>query len=334
MSILRVSKDLKENVLPAQLKYLQEQEKKVAAEQDKQPTPAGGRQLAEIRRMIADNKADQARVERDLPAAQARADAAKAALEEEKKKEAAEMDRLRRELGLEPGATTAATSPTAPKSAISDATVQQLRQLSAGGKLDGVKSITELLKALNQPTSVKAREDLARKMGYTGPGGGSAAMNEYLLKVLKLLATTPEPPKVEPPKEEPKVEPPKEPPKVEPPKEPPATFDERFGTTPPTILPPGFTPISFSTIVDPESITSTFDSTFRGGATTIGNAGTTVGTNAAGELNGQAGGIGGAIGRAAAAIISAARVQVDVPQAIPGARAPASTGAQTVPASA
>ena len=326
--------DLKENVLPAQLKYLQEQEKKAEAEQKAHPTPAGGRQLAEIKRMIADNKADQARVERDLPAAQARADAANAALAEEKKKEAAEMDRLRRKSGLEPGAATAATSPTAPKSAISDATVQQLRQLSAGGKLDGVKSITELLKALNQPTSVKAREDLARKMGYTGPGGGSAAMNEYLLKVLKLLATTPEPPKVEPPKEEPKVEPPKEPPKVEPPKEPPATFDERFGTTPPTLLPPGFTPISFSTIVDPESITSTFDSTFRGGATTIGNAGTTVGTNAAGELNGQAGGIGGAIGRAAAAIISAARVQVDVPQMIPGARVPASPGAQTVPTSA
>lgn len=324
--------DLKENVLPAQLKYLQEQEKKAEAEQKAHPTPTGGRQLAEIKRMIADNKADQARVEHDLPAAQARADAANAALAEEKAKEAAEMERLRRESGLEPPAATAATSPTAPKSAISDAAVQQLRQLSAGGKLDGVKSVTDLLKILNQPTSVKSREELARKMGYTGPGGGSAAMNEYLLKVLKLLATTPEPPKVEPPKELPKVEPPKEPP---------ATFDERFGAIPPpppagppTVLPPGFTPISFSTIVDPTSISSSFNETFNSGATTIGNAGTTVGTNAAGELNGQAGGIGGAIGRAAASIISAARVQVDVPQSIPGARVPASPGAQTVPTSA
>jgi hypothetical protein len=266
---------------------------------------------------IAALEAQNRTIDAEIAAAEARVAALKEQKAKEKVQEAEDMEELRRKAGLgggEGGA--AAVSPTAPKSAISDATVQQLRQLSAGGKLDGVKSITELLKALNQPTSVKAREELARKMGYTGPGGGSAAMNEYLLKVLKLLATTPEPPKVEPPKEEP-------------PKTPPPPI-----ALPPLPTVPGFTPISFTSLVDPASMKSTFNETFSSGASTIGNAGTTVGTNAAGELNGRAGAIGGAIGSAAAAIISAARVQVDVPQAIPGARVPASPGAQTVPTSA
>jgi hypothetical protein len=241
-----------------------------------------------------------------------------------KVEEAAAMEELRRKAGFD-GDGTAAAAATAPKSAISDATVQQLRQLSAGGKLDGVKSVTDLLKVLNQPTSVKSREDLARQFGYTGPGGGSADMNAYLLKFLKWLAAMPEPPKVEPPKvEPPKVEPPAEPPKVEPPAEPPKVPPpSATPTIPLPALPtvPGFTPISFTTVVDPSTIPGAFDSTFSAGATTLGRSGTTVGSNAADSLAGRAGGIGASIGDAAAARISQATVNFNIPN-MPSPKAP------------
>lgn len=382
-----------QKLLPDQIKNLQDQEKKAQAAVDADPSVKNKTRLANIKRAISVSEISLADVERQIPLAQARADAANAEVVRLKSEEAAEMDRLRRESGL--GADGAPVTPAAiaATSRMSAEALKQLQQLGASGALAGVKSITDLLKALNQPTSVKSREELATSLGYKGPLGGSAAMNAFLLKFFKDLANAkPEPPpvtpttepvKVEPvtPTEPPKVEPvtPPEPPKVEPPKDPikvepvtpPAPTEpapvppeltppiavtptapltppgaeplpyNRFGpVTPPVpaapVTPPAPRPIS--EIIDPGSVSTLFNATFQTGATTIGNSGTTVGSNAAtlisasgttvgsnaaGALNGQAGSIGAAIGAAAAARISAATVNVQVPSVVP---AKASTG--------
>lgn len=58
-------------------------------------------------------------------------------------------------------------------------------------KLDWETSIVDLLKVLDLDSSLAARKDLARELGYTGRLDGSAAMNMYLhAAVMRKLAET------------------------------------------------------------------------------------------------------------------------------------------------
>jgi hypothetical protein len=47
-------------------------------------------------------------------------------------------------------------------------------------KLDWRNSIVDLMKLTNQDSSLAAREELAKELGYPGPYDGSAAMNIWL----------------------------------------------------------------------------------------------------------------------------------------------------------
>lgn len=56
-------------------------------------------------------------------------------------------------------------------------------------KLDWRKSIVDLMKLLNLDSSLNARKELAKELGYTGSTGDSAAMNIWLHKqVMQKLA--------------------------------------------------------------------------------------------------------------------------------------------------
>ena len=56
-------------------------------------------------------------------------------------------------------------------------------------KLDWRKSIVDLMKLLNLDSSLSARKELAKELGYTGDTGDSATMNVWLHKqVMQKLA--------------------------------------------------------------------------------------------------------------------------------------------------
>ena len=56
-------------------------------------------------------------------------------------------------------------------------------------KLDWRKSIVDLMKLLNLDSSLAARKELAKELGYTGDTGDSASMNIWLHKqVMQKLA--------------------------------------------------------------------------------------------------------------------------------------------------
>jgi hypothetical protein len=274
---------------PAAMESLQKQKAAAEAAVAADPTVRNRQKLANINRAIEGAENQQRDVERQIPLAQARVDALKKEQADLKAQEAAEMEKLRQAAGLDPvtGQPTVAPSATGP---ISAETLTALQQLNTGGGLAGVKSITDLLKALNQPTSVASREALAKQLGYTGPSGGTAAMNTFLLDFFKKLATTPPSPP---------------PPTVAPP-------------PPPTVAPPPEAPIftaprPFSELIDVDTAKTQFASFFSDGATTIGQSGTAVGSNAASELGGQASSIGTVIGNAAAARISQATINFNIP---------------------
>ncbi|MBB1092486.1 DUF3597 domain-containing protein [Rhodopseudomonas pseudopalustris] len=89
-----------------------------------------------------------------------------------------------------PGGTagTATTAPgTAPGQATSAATVDVgpiLDQAvkAKGEKLEWRTSIVDLMKALDIDSSLSARKELAKELGYTGDTGDSATMNIWLHK--------------------------------------------------------------------------------------------------------------------------------------------------------
>jgi hypothetical protein len=55
-------------------------------------------------------------------------------------------------------------------------------------ELDWRHSIIDLMKLVGQDSSLKARENLAKELGYTGQTHGEVAMNEFLhRKVLERL---------------------------------------------------------------------------------------------------------------------------------------------------
>jgi len=58
----------------------------------------------------------------------------------------------------------------------------------ASEKLDWRNSIVDLLKLTGQDSSLEARKNMAKEMGYTGPLDGSAEMNMWLhQKVMERL---------------------------------------------------------------------------------------------------------------------------------------------------
>lgn len=79
----------------------------------------------------------------------------------------------------------AAPAQTVDVTSILDAAVK-----AKGEKLDWRKSIVDLMKALDLDSSLHARKDLAKELGYTGDTGDSASMNIWLHKqvIAKLAA--------------------------------------------------------------------------------------------------------------------------------------------------
>lgn len=78
----------------------------------------------------------------------------------------------------------AAAAPTVDVAPILDKAVA-----ASGEKLDWRKSIVDLMKALNIDSSLSARKELAKELGYTGDTNDSASMNIWLHKqVMQKLA--------------------------------------------------------------------------------------------------------------------------------------------------
>ena len=81
-----------------------------------------------------------------------------------------------------PGATNIARTPTAGKP-ISQAEVEAMIEKIADGQdeeLEWDESIVDLMKLLKLDSSLAARKQLAKELGYTGALDGSAQMNNWL----------------------------------------------------------------------------------------------------------------------------------------------------------
>ncbi|MBN8963003.1 MAG: DUF3597 domain-containing protein [Rhizobiales bacterium] len=79
--------------------------------------------------------------------------------------------------GAAPASPGAAAAPTVDVAPILDKAVA-----AKGEKLDWRKSIVDLMKALDIDSSLSARKDLAKELGYTGDTNDSASMNIWLHK--------------------------------------------------------------------------------------------------------------------------------------------------------
>ena len=92
-----------------------------------------------------------------------------------------------------PTATTGSSAPGAAKP-ITVAEVEAMISKVAAGqkeKFDWQRSIVDLMKLLNLDSSLHARQELAKELGYTGARDGSAEMNVWLHKqVMTKLAET------------------------------------------------------------------------------------------------------------------------------------------------
>lgn len=87
--------------------------------------------------------------------------------------------------GAAPGASARASAPTVDVASIVDAAVAAHK----GEKLEWRTSIVDLMKALDIDSSLAARKDLAKELGYSGDTNDSASMNVWLHKqVMSKLA--------------------------------------------------------------------------------------------------------------------------------------------------
>ncbi|MDH2342266.1 DUF3597 domain-containing protein [Bradyrhizobium sp. SSUT18] len=87
--------------------------------------------------------------------------------------------------GAAPGASAPASAPTVDVASIVDAAVAAHK----GEKLEWRTSIVDLMKALDIDSSLAARKDLAKELGYSGDTNDSASMNVWLHKqVMSKLA--------------------------------------------------------------------------------------------------------------------------------------------------
>jgi len=79
--------------------------------------------------------------------------------------------------GAAPASPGAAAAPTVDVAPILDKAVA-----AKGEKLDWRRSIVDLMKALDIDSSLSARKELAKELGYTGDTNDSASMNIWLHK--------------------------------------------------------------------------------------------------------------------------------------------------------
>ena len=85
-----------------------------------------------------------------------------------------------------PAAAAPAAAPAAP---VDVAAILTGLEAQAGQKLNWRQSIVDLMKLLGLDSSLTARKELAKELGYTGPTDGSAEMNLWLHKqVMRKLA--------------------------------------------------------------------------------------------------------------------------------------------------
>ena len=81
------------------------------------------------------------------------------------------------------GATAAPSSaPAAPSQSVDVAAIVDKAAAAKGEKLQWRTSIVDLMKALDIDSSLNARKELAKELGYTGDSNDSAAMNIWLHK--------------------------------------------------------------------------------------------------------------------------------------------------------
>jgi hypothetical protein len=79
-------------------------------------------------------------------------------------------------------APTAGTAPVAPMDSVDVAAILDKAVAAKGEKLEWKTSIVDLMKALDIDSSLTARKDLAKELGYTGDMNDSASMNIWLHK--------------------------------------------------------------------------------------------------------------------------------------------------------
>jgi hypothetical protein len=84
----------------------------------------------------------------------------------------------------------APAAPVAPAQSVDVAAIVDKAAAAKGEKLEWRTSIVDLMKALNIDSSLSARKELAKELGYTGDSNDSASMNIWLHKqvMVKLAA--------------------------------------------------------------------------------------------------------------------------------------------------
>jgi hypothetical protein len=80
------------------------------------------------------------------------------------------------------GAAPSATAPAAPPQSVDVAAIVDKAAASKHEKLEWRTSIVDLMKALDIDSSLAARKELAKELGYSGDTNDSASMNVWLHK--------------------------------------------------------------------------------------------------------------------------------------------------------
>jgi uncharacterized protein DUF3597 len=88
------------------------------------------------------------------------------------------------------GTAAPSSAPAAPAQSVDVAAVVDKAAAAKGEKLQWRTSIVDLMKALDIDSSLNARKELAKELGYTGDSNDSATMNIWLHKqvMVKLAA--------------------------------------------------------------------------------------------------------------------------------------------------
>ncbi|MFO1108716.1 MAG: DUF3597 domain-containing protein [Bradyrhizobium sp.] len=84
--------------------------------------------------------------------------------------------------GTSSGGGAAAAPASAPAQSVDVAPILDKAVAAKGEKLDWKHSIVDLMKALDIDSSLSARKELAKELGYTGDTNDSASMNIWLHK--------------------------------------------------------------------------------------------------------------------------------------------------------
>ncbi|MFT3989879.1 MAG: DUF3597 domain-containing protein [Luteolibacter sp.] len=96
---------------------------------------------------------------------------------------AAPVDQIVAEAAQQAAAEAAVVPVSTPAPAVDvDAVLQKLAKESGEKDLDWKKSIVDLLKILGLDSSLSARKELAKELGYSGDLSDSGTMNVWLLK--------------------------------------------------------------------------------------------------------------------------------------------------------